>query len=225
MKKIIVSLLVGVLFSMSIQGQENDTKDFNKWQVRLRGIIVIPNESATIGTIGGDVEISTAFVPELDFTYFFTENWSAELILGTTKHDVNTVASDLTAVGLASSVDVDLGYVWLLPPTLTAQYHFATEGFRPYLGAGINYTFFYGVDSGNTIKDVEYDNSFGFAFQGGVDYDLNDKWFLNFDAKYILLSTDVTVDASNLLDSGTLSIPAEVDINPFIIGFGVGIRF
>ena len=63
----------------------------------------------------------------------------------------------------------------------------------------------------------------GFAFQGGIDYDLNEKWFLNFDAKYILLKTDVTVDASNL--AAGLSIPAKVDINPLLIGFGLGMRF
>ena len=228
-KKMMVSIFIFFMIPLSIFSQTNTKKDaandFNKWQIRLRGIIVAPSESASIGIIGGDVAISTAFVPELDFTYFFTENWSAELILGTTKHDVNTTASNLTAVGLASSVDVDLGSVWLLPPTLTAQYHFTTEGFRPYLGAGINYTFFYNVDAGNTIRDVDYDNSFGFAFQGGFDYDLNDKWFLNLDAKYILLSSDVTVDASNLVGEGSLSIPADVDINPFVIGFGVGMRF
>ena len=228
-KKVLVSICILFMLPLSIFSQADDKKDdtntFNKWQIRLRGIVVAPSESATIGVIGGDVAISTAFVPELDFTYFFTENWSAELILGTTKHDVNTTASNLTAVGLASSVDVDLGSVWLLPPTLTAQYHFTTEGFRPYLGAGINYTFFYNVDAGNTIRDVDYDNSFGFAFQGGFDYDLNDKWFLNLDAKYILLSTDVTVNASNLVGEGSLSIPADVDINPFVIGFGVGMRF
>jgi outer membrane protein len=228
MKKVIISLLVIFIIPVSLFSQADDTdnsSDFSKWQIRLRGILVTPSESAAIGVIGGDVAISSTFVPELDFTYFFTENWSAELILATTKHDVNTTASNLTPVGLPASVDVDLGNVWLLPPTLTAQYHFATEGFRPYLGAGINYTFFYNVDAGNTIKDVDYDNSFGFAFQGGFDYDLDDKWFLNLDAKYILLSTDVTVDASNLIDEGSLNIPAEVDINPFIVGIGVGMRF
>ena len=140
-----------------------------------------------------------------------------------TKHDVNTVGSNLTAVAGPASANVDLGSVWLLPPTLTAQYHFNFDNFRPYVGAGVNYTMFYSVDAGNTIKDVSYDNAFGIAFQGGIDYDLNDTWFLNIDAKYILLSTDVTVDASNL--AAGLSIPAKVDINPLLVGVGFGMRF
>ena len=159
----------------------------------------------------------------IDISDSFRESVETGLEELTSKHNVNTVGSDLTAVAGPASADVNLGSVWLLPPTLLAQYHFNYDGFRPYVGAGINYTLFYSVDAGNTIKDVFYDNAFGFAFQGGLDYDLNDTWFLNIDAKYILLNTDVTVDASNL--AAGLSIPAKVDINPLLLGFGIGMRF
>jgi outer membrane protein len=215
MRKILISFVLGILFFANANAQEGTKDDdFNRWQVRLRVVTIVPNEIAVIDVIGGDVDISTAVIPELDFTYFFTENWSAELILGTTKHDVKAVS---TAAG-----DIELGSVWLLPPTLTMQYHFATEGFRPYLGAGLNYTIFYGAKEGPTADNVSYDNSVGFAFQAGLDYDLNEKWFLNLDAKYITLSTDVTVDATTALGS---TVGAAVDINPLVIGFGVGMRF
>jgi outer membrane protein len=215
MRKILISFVLGILFFANANAQEGTKDDdFNRWQVRLRVVTIVPNEIAVIDVIGGDVDISTAVIPELDFTYFFTENWSAELILGTTKHDVKAVS---TAAG-----DIELGSVWLLPPTLTMQYHFATEGFRPYLGAGLNYTIFFGAKEGPTADNVSYDNSVGFAFQAGLDYDLNEKWFLNLDAKYITLSTDATVDATTALGS---TVGAAVDINPLVIGFGVGMRF
>ncbi|CAL2103008.1 Uncharacterized outer-membrane protein y4mB [Tenacibaculum sp. 190130A14a] len=211
MRKIVLSVVLGMLFFSSINAQETSKNDdFKKWQARFRWVTVLPNESATIGTIGGDVEISKSMIPELDFTYFFTENIAAELILGTSKHDVNAVK---TALG-----DVDLGHVWLLPPTLTIQYHFNFNNFRPYVGAGGNYTIFYNADPG-AVVDVDYKNSFGYAFQVGFDYDLDDTWFLNLDAKYVGLSTDVTVNA------GIATVPAEVDINPLLIGFGIGMRF
>ncbi|KAB1159501.1 OmpW family protein [Tenacibaculum aiptasiae] len=209
MKKLVLGLIFGALLVGNINAQEK-TKDEKKWQARFRWVSVMPNESATIGTIGGDVEISNSFIPELDFTYFFTENIAAELILGTTKHNVNAVG---TALG-----NVDLGHVWLLPPTLTVQYHFNLNKFRPYVGAGGNYTIFYSANPG-AVVDVSYKNSFGYAFQAGFDYDLDDTWFLNVDAKYIGLSTDVTVNA------GAATVPADVDINPLLIGFGIGIRF
>ncbi|WP_064967345.1 OmpW/AlkL family protein [Tenacibaculum ovolyticum] len=209
MKKVFLSIVLGVLFFTNINAQEKSKND-KKWQARFRWVSVLANESATIGTIGGDVEISNNFIPELDFTYFFTENIAAELVLGTSKHNVNAVN---TALG-----NVDLGHVWLLPPTLMAQYHFNLSDFRPYVGAGVNYTFFYNSDPG-AVVDVDYDNSFGYALQLGFDYDLDDTWFLNIDTKYVDLSTDVTVDA------GIAVVPAAVKINPLLIGFGVGMRF
>ncbi|AZJ35771.1 OmpW family protein [Tenacibaculum singaporense] len=211
MKKIILSIVLGILFFSNVNAQETTkTNDFKKWQARFRWVSVLPNESATIGTIGGDVEIGKSFIPELDFTYYFTENIAAELILGTTNHDVKAVN---TALG-----DVNLGDVWLLPPTLTLQYHFNINDFKPYVGAGVNYTIFYNADPG-AVVDVDYENGFGYALQLGFDYDLDDTWFLNVDAKYVGLSTDVSVNA------GIATVPAEVDINPLLIGFGVGMRF
>ena len=208
--------LAGLLFTVSLSAQN--------WQVRLRGVAVQPNEKAEVSTIGGDVNISNSFIPELDFTYFFNKNVAAELILGTTKHDVKTTGSNLTAIGGPASAEVDLGSVWLLPPTLTLQYHFyPTKTLKPYLGAGLNYTIFYSVDEGSVVKGLDYDNAVGFALQGGLDYMLNDKYFLNFDIKKLFLKTDVNVDATNL--ASCLKIPAEVNIDPLLIGFGVGMKF
>lgn len=210
-----------------IQGQETTSTESNKnWQVRLRGLGVYPDQSATIGIIGGDIAISNAFVPELDFTYFLTENFAVELILGTAKHDVNTVGSDISAIGGPTNFDVDLGSVMLLPPTLTFQYHFfpmKERKFKPYIGAGLNYTVFYDIEEGSVVKGIEYDNALGYAGQVGFDILLNDTYFVNFDVKKLFLKTDVTVDASNLAEG--LSIPAEVTINPWLVGIGFGMKF
>lgn len=208
MKKTIftIALAFATVFSMNAQtDNDNDNSSFSQWKMRFRVLSVIPSPGDDID--GADVDISTAFTPELDFTYFFTENIAAELILGTAKHNVEV-----------EDADVDLGHVWLLPPTLNLQYHFTGGKITPYLGAGINYTFFYGADEGET-EGMDYENSFGFSFQGGLDYDLNDKWFLNLDIKKILLSTDVKVD------TGEGILPVEVDIDPLIIGVGAGFRF
>ncbi|MDK2772211.1 MAG: outer membrane beta-barrel protein [Flavobacterium sp.] len=218
MRKILLTVLsVLALNAMAQEKEDVKVNDFKKWQVRLRGVGVVPTESAKIGVIGGDVNISNALIPELDFTYFFTEHIAAELILGTAKHDVKAVG---TAAG-----NVDLGSVWLLPPTLTAQYHFyATKDkvLKPYVGAGVNYTIFYNVKSG-AVADVKYDNALGYAAQVGFDLMLNDKFFINVDAKRLFLNTDVTVDASNLAPG--LSIPADVDIDPWLFGMGIGMKF
>jgi outer membrane protein len=207
MKKIIFALLMTGLFSLTnVNAQEAESTDdttYNKWQARFRVIAVIPSPDDDID--GADVDISTTFVPEVDFTYFFNKNISAELILATTKHEVEIENG------------ADLGYVWLLPPTLNFQYHFYADKFKPYVGAGLNYTIFYGADPGD-VDDIEYDSAVGFSLQTGIDYNLDDKWFLNFDVKKLILKTDVTVnnDSAN---------KAEVEINPLVIGFGVGMKF
>lgn len=174
--------------------------------VRARLIGVLPDESAST-TIGGDVGVSNDWVPEIDFTYFVTDNVALELIAATTKHDVTHNAG------------IDLGEVSLLPPTLTLQYHFMPkERLSPYVGAGINYTFFYNEDApGGAVTSIDYENSFGWALQAGVDYAVADNWYLNFDVKKVFLSTDVSINGG--------AITADVDLDPWIVGFGVGYRF
>lgn len=194
--------LTAALFSFTASAA-ND----GPWMVRARAIGVLPDESATIVPIGGDTKIDDTVVPELDFTYFFAKNWAAELILATTPHDVSH-----TPTGL------DLGSVWLLPPTLTVQYHFAPDSnsFRPYIGAGVNYTIFYNVDNPPGLN-IDYSNSFGLALQAGVDFPLGNGWTINADVKKVFLNTDVTI--------APLGVHASVDIDPWIVGLGVGYRY
>jgi outer membrane protein len=181
----------------------------NPWQVRVRGIGVVPDESGSIFPIGGDVAIDDAYAPELDITYFFTKHIATELILATANHEVD---GNNTSLG-----NVDLGDVWILPPTLTLQYHFTPDNrWSPYAGAGINYTVFYNEDSG-AVNDIEYDNEFGYVLQAGIDYKLDEHWLLNADVKKLFLETDVSVNNG--------AITSEVDIDPWIIGLGVGYRF
>ena len=183
--------------------------------VRGRVIYVTPDESSTIGTIGGSAQVGNEITPELDFTYFMSENVGVELILATTKHSVS--AAD-TALG-----DLDLGSVWLLPPTLTLQYHFTDMGaLKPYVGAGINYTMFYNSNEGPVADKVSYKNKFGFALQAGADYEIGENLYFNIDLKKLFLKTDVTVDATT---AASAVVPANVKLNPWIFGVGFGKKF
>ena len=133
--------------------------------MRLRALVVAPEDnSSSISTIHGSVSTSTNAIPEIDFSYYLTSNVAVEVIAGTTQHH-NT--ADNTALGHVW----DVGSVWLLPPTVTAQYHFWTNSrFTPYIGAGVNYTFFYGASApGNPVDRAHYDNNVGAALQIGFD--------------------------------------------------------
>ncbi|GLQ20784.1 outer membrane protein [Algimonas porphyrae] len=182
------------------------------WLVRVRGLSVMPDEAGTTVPLGGTVSIENQIVPELDISYFFTENFAVEAIFAVTPHDVSVENSLLG--------DVDLGDVWLLPPTVTAQYHFNPRGkVRPYVGAGINYTAFFNADSGPVANTIEYSDEFGWALNAGVDIPVNDIWFANIDVKKLFLETDVVANAGGLI------VTSDVQIDPWIVGVGFGRRF
>ncbi len=207
----------------------------NPWMVRVRALNVIPDEAANLSVGGtelvGDVDINTSIVPELDISYFLNDNIAFELILGVTPHDVDTKGLVVPVVGELGSVD--LGDVWLLPPTLTAQYHFTQLGsFKPYVGAGINYTLFFNEDEGSVADSIDYDPSFGPALQAGFDYDLDGEkggWAVNVDVKKIWMNTDVKVDLTTALGAAlgaeSVIVDADVDIDPVILGVGMGYKF
>lgn len=178
--------------------------------VRGRLIGVIPLDSSSSTSIGGRVESGAAVTPEVDFSYFITDHIAVELIAATSKH---TLKAKGTALG-----DVKVGSTWVLPPTLTVQYHFMPkEKFSPYLGAGLNYTMFYGSKPAAGMGNLKLSNNVGYALQAGVDYALTDKVYLNVDVKQIFLSTDAKVLGG--------AVRAKTNLNPLVVGVGVGYKF
>ena len=129
------------------------------WQIRLRGLGVITEDRGYVAQIpGSGLEYSDTVVPELDISYFFTDNIAAELILGTTK-------ANIVGTGAAAGVG-KAGETWLLPPTVTLQYHFTDFGaFKPYVGAGVNYTLFFSQKPAGVFTDIKVKDSFGAALQ------------------------------------------------------------
>lgn len=201
------SLFLAAVAALCTQQAFADDSGQSPWQVRLRAIAVLPDASAKVKPIGGSVDISDSVVPEADVTYFLNERWSLELIAATTKHSIT------------HSSGLRLGSAWLLPPTLTAQYHFDQIGpFRPYIGAGINYTFFYSVDANPAVAPLHLSDNFGEALQIGADIPIGDQGYsLNVDAKKLFLTTHAKLAGG--------AVTAHVDINPWILGLGVGYRF
>jgi outer membrane protein len=202
-----------ILGSAALDAAAQDGKTAGDFMVRGRLIGLIPDESSTVSTIGGDVDASNEWTGEVDFSYFLTDNIAAELIAATTKHQMGVNGS--------SAGNVDLGNVWLLPPTLTLQYHFAPKStISPYIGAGVTYAVFYNKDVASGLRSVKYDNAWGYALQAGVDYSLGGNWYFNADVKKIFLNTDVTV----VTNAGAV-IRADADLDPWVVGVGFGYKF
>lgn len=184
------------------------------WMIRVRALYVMPESGGWVnGVANSDLSYSDSVVPELDITYFFTKNIAAELILGVTPHDIDGGGS-LAPLG-------QIGKVWLLPPTLTLQYHFTDFGpFKPYIGAGINYTAFFSQSTSNpAVTQLDVHDSFGWALQAGFDWMIDKHWGINVDVKKIFLEPDFTVTVGGAQLTGT------AQLNPWIFGTGVTYRF
>ncbi|RYF08625.1 MAG: OmpW family protein [Comamonadaceae bacterium] len=202
MKKNLVAL--AVLCAMSSGAAFAQQAD-GSWLVRARAVNL---DSANKGSLGHgsalDLSINDKVIPEVDITYFFSPNIAAELVLTyPQKQDVR-------------SAGAKIGTLKHLPPTLTAQYHFTNfSGFKPYVGAGVNYTRFSGVDILGGAATIDR-NSFGGALQAGVDFPITKNLYLNVDVKKVYIKTDVSV-------AGVKAGSFKVD--PVLFGIGLGYRF
>jgi outer membrane protein len=166
------------------------------------------------------IDVDDGYSLGLDITYMVTNNFGVELMLDTTsKHDIT---------GTGNLDGLNIGDVTVLPPSVIAVWHFMpSNNIRPYVGAGVNYTFFLSENTtsdldaalgGNTGLDV--DDTFSLIAQAGVNIDISKKWYLTFDAKYIDLDTSATIKVD-----GVKTATVDFDLNPLILGVGVGTRF
>jgi outer membrane protein len=180
-------------------------QDSGSFIVRARALHL---DAANKDSTGLNLSINNKTFPEVDITYFVTPNLAAELILTyPQKHEVR-------------SNGARIGTIKHLPPTLTLQYHFTGLAVRPYVGAGINYTRFSGVNFDAAVKaalgpTVER-NSFGLAVNAGVDVPLGGGWLLNLDLKKVQIRTDVSSFGTKV---GTFKV------DPLAASVGVGMRF
>ncbi|MFZ3086927.1 MAG: OmpW family outer membrane protein [Methylotenera sp.] len=236
MKKSLLVLAIAAAFAPVLAHAEA-----GDWVVRARAVSVNPDESSKLGStvnqnIGGgttvmtpsaDLKVDNNVIPELDISYYITKNIAAELILALgTRHDVSVKGDALTTVG-----NQNLGSVNLLPPTLTAQWHFnPDQTFDPYVGAGVNYTYMLdrnlkfksGALQGNKIK-IDSD-SWGYVLQAGLDVNLKDGWLINADVKYVTIDTNVKT-RNGAGNTGAWTKIDSLDIDPWVFGIGIGKKF
>lgn len=201
MKKIQLALVAAAIASLAPLAHAQAAGDL---VVRARAVHLQAANKDDIAIT--DVSINNKWLPEVDFTYFVTPNFAAELILTVPqKQDVSSTAHG-----------GKIGTLKHLPPVLSAQYHFTGLGpIKPYLGAGVNYTRFSSVDLAGGAVTVDK-NSFGLALQAGVDYALDKNWSLNLDVKKVQIRTDIYLSGANL---GTFKV------DPLLLGIGAGYKF
>jgi outer membrane protein len=199
------TLLLGLLAAAGAAQAQSAAVDTGDWLVRGRALYL---DSANKDSTGLNLSVNNKTFPEFDISYFFSPNFAAELVLTyPQKHDLRSNGNKI-------------GTLKHLPPTLLGQYHFTgLGGFRPYVGAGVNYTIFSDVQFAPAVVAALQPrikkHSVGLALQVGVDVPVGG-WLLNFDLKKVKLETDVYAGATK---AGTFKV------DPLLFSVGLGKRF
>jgi len=122
---------------------------------------------------------------------------------------------------------VKLGKASHLPPTLSAQYFFLKPQmrFQPYVGLGVNHTWFFNEKLAREQKavydDFELENSWGWAAQVGADIQIGSGMYLNASVWKIDLDTKAKLRRRS--DNAPVSVRTELD--PWVYFLGLGFKF
>jgi len=149
------------------------------------------------------VDFDDAWAGIFSVGYMFDEHWAGEMYFAT------PFQTDLTIK------DVGEGEADVWPLTFSALYYFNPNGhWRPYLGAGINFTEF----SGEKPNELHLGGSIGPAATAGIDFLFTRHWFATLDLRWIYVQTEVQANGSQN-DYGDLQL------SPLVAGAMVGYRF
>jgi len=200
------------------------------WIVRGGVAVVAPDVSNSALRFSNDglnnllgsekVDINDNVQPNFTVTYMYNSYLGFELLAATPfKHSIRGKGNLSTALG-NNGLPNNVAEVTHLPPTLSVVYY-PLQGFnfQPYVGAGVNYTFFFSEDS-NIGGKVDLDSSVGVALQGGLDYRLSDRWHVNFSVRWIDIETDAKFTGTALGNLDTT-----VDIDPIVYSVMLGYTF
>jgi outer membrane protein len=157
---------------------------------------------------GAKSEISNDASITLGGSYYFTDNWELT---------VDTAAKYSHDVKLAG-----LGQVARLkhqPVTVGVNYNFnGTETVKPFVGLG--YAWVGLTDEVGTGAlagtNINIYNSKGFTAVAGLDYNINETYYIRGDVRFIDFDSDVIVNGAKV---GT------ANVDPIVYGVSVGMRF
>jgi len=195
--------LIRLMVIIGLSAGQSVFADTGDWLVRIGGHQVNPTSNNH-----DIVSVETGTMLTFTGTYFLSDSWAVEVLAAL------PFTHDIKLIGGSKVADTKQ-----LPPTLSMQYHFMpNNNIRPYVGAGVNVTLFFDEGTTGALDDnhLSLGTSVGLAGQLGVDIDLTEKVFLNFDARYMNISTKAKLDGVSI---------GKVKIDPWVYGVSLGFRF
>ena len=225
------TLLTASLLALSIAAPMAHAYQAGDIIVRAGAITVDPQESSSdiwVGALGSDVAGTQASLDSdtqlgLNFAYMLTSNIGIELLAATPfSHNVGVKGMPGPFAGLNGN----LGELKHLPPTLSVVYYplDAASAFQPYVGAGINYTWFFDTELSSEAENkgfsgLDMKDSWGLSAQVGMDYMLTDNIMLNAQVRYI------DIDTTGTTSYGGAKVKVDVDVDPMVYMVGLGYKF
>lgn len=225
------SLLTASLLALSIATPMAHAYQAGDIIVRAGAITVDPRESSSdiwVGALNTDVAGTKATLDSdtqlgLNFAYMLTSNIGIELLAATPfSHNVGVKGMPGPFAGLNGN----LGELKHLPPTLSVVYYplDSASAFQPYIGAGINYTWFFDTKLSSEAEakgfsGLDMKDSWGLSAQVGMDYMLTDNIMLNAQVRYIDIDTTGTTSFAGA------KVKVDVDVDPMVYMVGLGYKF
>ena len=169
-----------------------------------------PTGNATLD--GAEAEFDGTGAPTLSASYYINDHIAIEAWGAADKfqHRVTTAADGKVATAAAQ------------PYALSAQYHFREGGetIRPFVGLGYYQSNFSEEDQDDIGPYADHhigiESPEGPMATVGVDLNITEHVFARADARYLHGSSDIAVDGTEA---------GEADLNPVVIGVGIGARF
>ncbi len=172
------------------------------------GVHSVTPDSGNSTTTAGLLNVDQNVRPTLTFEYFVADNIGIEVLAAWPfEHDINLVGTGKVAKTKH------------LPPTISIQYHFTNQSkVTPFVGAGLNYTFFFDDKGVGALAGtaVDLDDSWGLALHAGLDYQIGANASLRADVRYIDIETDVSIGGAPV---------GKVKIDPWVFGLAYVHKF
>jgi outer membrane protein len=170
---------------------------------------------------GTKTDVSSASQVSGGITYMLTDNISIDVPLALPFTHKLDGAGALAGAG-------QIGEVQALPMTVFLQYRLmeANSQFRPYVGLGATYAYFFNekggaaltamTNPGGPATTLKVDSKFAFTGQLGLTYAINDKLFVDVFYSKTMLQTRNTFSTGQTLD---------ITLDPASYGITIGTKF
>jgi len=209
-----------------VAGSAAQAQSAGTWMARVGAIGLYPQVSS------GDLsppafpntqtDVSSDWTLGGGVTYMITDNWSVDVPLALPFTHTLTGAGAIAGVGT-------IGTTKALPITMWGQYRFgeAKSTFRPYLGAGLTYAYFYDENATSTLNALSggtpsnpttfsIQSKWAFGVQAGATYAFNERWFLDGMVGYTWLKNTTTLSTGQT---------QPMTLNPVSVAISVGYKF